>query len=51
MDFSKAFDKVNYQLLVYNWVKLRIDKILFWIKSFLCNGTQTVVVEGKQSDT
>ncbi|MCG8034729.1 MAG: reverse transcriptase family protein [Candidatus Thiodiazotropha taylori] len=50
MDFSKAFDKVDHNLLVYKLFNLGVNlKTVNWITSFLHNRTQTVVVEGKQS--
>lgn len=52
MDFSKAFDKVDHNLLIYKLFNLGIDlKTVSWIKSFLKNRSQSVVVEGKQSPT
>ena len=51
MDFSKAFDKVDHSLLTYKLVKLGVNKnVVMWIKSFLKNRTQSVVVEGHQSE-
>lgn len=52
MDFSKAFDKVDHNLLIYKLFNLGVDhKTVFWIQSFLQNRIQSVVVEGKQSPT
>ena len=50
MDFSKTFDKVDHNLLIYKLFNLGVNcKTVSWIKSFLKNRNQTVVVEGKQS--
>ena len=50
MDFSKAFDKVDHNLLSYKLFNLGIDiKSVLWITSFLENRSQTVVVEGYKS--
>jgi len=52
LDFSKAFDKVDHQLLIYKLLTLGVNiKTTNWIESFLTNRNQTVVVEGKKSDT
>jgi hypothetical protein len=51
MDFAKAFDKVPHQRLLY---KLRYygisPQVTSWVKSFLSNRTQTVVLENTTSD-
>ena len=50
MDFSKAFDKVDHNLIIYILFNLGINlNTVSWIKSFLQNRPQSVVVEGKQS--
>lgn len=51
LDFSKAFDKVphNRLLLKLHHYGIR-DDALAWIKDFLSNRQQCVVVGGKQSD-
>ena len=50
MDFSKAFDKVDHNLLMYKLFNLGVNlKVVSWIKSFLHDRNQSVVVEGKQS--
>ena len=51
LDFAKAFDKVAHQRLLhkleyYHGVR---GKLLKWLKSFLNNRTQQVVVEGQHS--
>jgi len=52
MDFSKAFDKVDHQLLIYKLFKLGVNvKSTEWIRSFLSERTQNVIVEGHSSDT
>ena len=51
LDLSKAFDKVNHEILIH---KLQLSgisgKILLWVKNFLDNRTQKVVIDGAQSD-
>ena len=50
MDFSKAFDKVDHSLLCYKLKKYGIrGKINGWIRGFLFNRKQCVVVEGESS--
>ena len=52
MEFSKAFDKVDHNLLIYKLFNLGVNlNTVSWIKSFLQNRSQSVVVEGKQSST
>ena len=50
LDFSKAFDKVDHQVLL---AKLKMygikGKVFDWIKAFLMNRKQTVVVDGEKS--
>ena len=50
LDYAKAFDKVDHRLLL---MKLRhygfSDKMVEWIKSFLSNRYQKVVIEGRVS--
>ena len=52
MDFSKAFDKVDHNLLIYKLFNLGVNvSTVSWIKSFLQSRSQSVVVEGKQSSS
>ena len=52
MDFSKAFDKVDHNLLIYKLFNLGVNlNTVSWIKSFLQNRSQSVVVEGTQSSS
>ncbi len=45
LDFSKAFDKVGHQTLMYELEFYRIQgKTSKWIESFILNRTQTVVL-------
>ena len=47
LDFSKAFDKVNHENLIYKLHGYGIrGKTLTWIKAFLNDRSQTVVLEG-----
>ena len=50
-DFSKAFDKVDHNLLIYKPFNLGVNLkgVVSWIKTFLQERNQSVVVEGKQS--
>ena len=51
MDFSKAFDKVPHQELLYRLSNYGINTAtLTWLKSFLSNRKQRVVLEGAMSD-
>jgi hypothetical protein len=52
LDFSKAFDKVPHERLAskLGYYGIR-GTLLQWIRSFLANRTQQVLVEGKSSDT
>jgi hypothetical protein len=53
LDFAKAFDKINlvYSLLIH---KLQhygiIGKSVRWIKNWLANRKQSVVIDGSTSD-
>ena len=50
MDFSKAFDKVSHQRLAIKLDHYGIrSNLLQWIKSFLANRSQQVLVEGHSS--
>ena len=50
LDFSKAFDKVDHQILISKLHKYGIQhSTLNWLKSFLSNREQTVVVDGSES--
>lgn len=50
LDFSKAFDKVSHQLLLFKLSKLNIDlNVLQWIQHFLSHRSQFVSVNGSNS--
>ena len=52
MDFSKAFDKVAHNKLISFLHGYGIDSTTMeWIRSFLSGRTQSVVVDGAESDT
>ena len=52
LDFAKAFDKVSHQRLLLKLQAIGIDGFtLRWIRSFLSQRDQTVVLEGSSSDT
>ena len=52
LDFVKAFDKVAHQCLLLKLQAIGIDGFtLRWIRSFLSQRDQTVVLEGSSSDT
>ena len=52
MDFSKAFDKVSHESLLFKLDRLRTDPcVRGWIASFLKQRTQRVVVDGEESPT
>ena len=52
LDFVKAFDKVAHQRLLLKLQAIGIDGFtLRWIRSFLSQRDQTVVLEGSSSDT
>ena len=51
LDFSKAFDKVDHQIVLSKLSRLGVrGNLLKWIESFLKNRTQRVVVNGLLSD-
>ena len=50
LDFSKAFDKVSHEKLLLKLHRYDIrGHVLHWIKAFLANRSQTVVLEGEKS--
>lgn len=50
LDFSKAFDKVSHKRLIYKLETYGVEgRILGWIKDFLSNRSQRVVVDGHAS--
>ena len=50
LDFAKVFDKVNHSLLVYKLQHYGIrGEVKNWIKDFLHDREQTVVIEGAKS--
>ena len=52
MDFSKAFDKVDHQRLLLKLHRLGINSgVITWIKSFLSNRSQSVVLDGEHTDS
>ena len=52
LDFSKAFDKVDHKILLKKLYSCGIQgKLLDWLRSYLSNRNQTVVVNGNSSYT
>ena len=52
MDFSMAFDKVDHQRLLLKLHRLGINSgVITWVKSFLSNRSQSVVLDGEHSDS
>ena len=51
LDFRKAFDLVSHRHLLYKMRKYGItDNVLNWVKAFLSNRTQRVVIRGSASE-
>jgi hypothetical protein len=51
MDFAEAFDKVSHKHLMYKISYYGINCNAFhWIKDFLADRTQTVILEGETSN-
>ena len=47
MDFTKAFDKVSHQRLLYKLKGFGVNpQVHDWIQNFLCERSQKVIVEG-----
>ena len=52
LDFSKAFDKVNHAKLLWKLHQYGIGgKALGWTRAFLGNRSQSVVLDGEESDS
>ena len=52
MDFSKAFDKVDHRRLLLKLHGFGINNdVISWVKSFLTNRTQKVVLDGEESES
>ena len=50
LDFAKAFDKVDHRVLLAKLERYGVNgRALAWIREFLLNRKQTVVVEGQKS--
>ena len=52
MDFSKAYDKVSHDRLIYKLDRAGINKqTRNWIKSFLSGRSQKVVIDREESES
>ena len=52
LDFKKAFDFVLHTHLIYKMLKYSIkNHVLNWVKTFLSDRTQRVVIRGTSSDS
>ena len=50
LDLRKAFDSVSHTLLLQKLSDIHIDPyIVQWVRSYLTNGSQQVVIGGEQS--
>ena len=50
-DFKKAFDSVPHQILLQKLTFLGLDSyVISWVHDYLCGRTQSVVVDGAESD-
>ena len=50
LDFLKAFDKANHSKLIWKLHQYGIrGNALTWIRAFLDNRSQTVIIEGEES--
>ena len=50
LDFSKAFDSVNHNLLIHKLKSFGFNgQLLSWMHSYLTNRTQRVILEGNES--
>ena len=50
MDFMKAFDKVLHRRLLHKMHRYKIsEKVIKWVKNFLSNRLQKVIVNGAES--
>ena len=51
LDFSKAFDKLDIDITLQKLLKMGVtNKLFHWLKAFLTNRKQLVLVEGSKSD-